>query len=125
MEVVWIIAYVIVVVVALSFIFLYFRALVTLVPPSLCGASYGNYSLDPGRSGQVLQICGSGNKPCTFTMVTLSDAATACDQDPDRCSAFYYSEVDRNMSYINITAPTIPTTWGGLYRRKVNPTSLQ
>lgn len=126
MEAVWIIAYVIVVIVALAFIFLYFRATVTLVPPSQCGTSYGVYSVDSGKSGQILQTCGtSGNQICTFDIITLNDAIAFCDQNADTCAAFYFSEVTRNMSFIDITAATIPTIWGGLYRRKVNPTTLQ
>lgn len=126
METVWVIAYVILLVVALSFIFLYFRAMVTLLPPSQCGASYGTYSVDPGRSAQILQTCGSSaNQPCTFTEITLSDAVALCDQNADKCDAFFFSEVTRNMSFLDITSDTIPTTWGGIYRRKVNPTTLQ
>jgi hypothetical protein len=126
METVWIIAYIIVVVVALSFIFLYFRSLVVLVPPSACGASFGLYSVDPGKSADTLATCGgTGNENCIFHPLTLNEAITLCDQDSGRCQAFFYSEVTRNMTYLVPTSATFDTNLGGIYRRKVNPVQLQ
>lgn len=118
MEIAAIIAFIIVTVVAVLFIFLYFRSIMMLVPPENCGASYGTYSVVGGESGSILNTCGdSSNQPCTFFFATLEEAMFNCDANNDRCSVFAFSELTREMSYIDPTAPRINTTLGGIYSR--------
>jgi len=122
MEAVWIIAYVVLGIVAIFFIAMYFRCSVINVNPSQCGASYGIYAVEAGRTGNVISTCGgSGNQPCTFVISTLQEAVELCNDNSDVCTAFYYSELNRNMSYIDPASTLKDVNLGGLYRRNVNP----
>lgn len=116
---------VIVTTIALVFIFLYFRNIVTLVEPSQCPAAYGSYGVDPGRTADALQNCGpDGRGPCTFNVLNLKQAVDICDLDSAKCQAFTYSELTRSMSYINPSSTTRRANLGGIYRRFVNPVIL-
>lgn len=119
MKPLWIGLYVVVVVLLVFFIFLYYSATVTLVAPSQCGASYGPYSVTPGATAAPLTTCAQGT--CTFVVETLQAAVEQCDDDSKVCVAFTYSEVNRNMTYVDPSAPVTSATLGGLYRRQVNP----
>ena len=121
----FLIVFIIVTAVAIIFIILYFRSTLYLVSPSQCGASFGTYSVTPARSGVMLNTCGDGTQPCKFVAYTLEEAINICNEQESKCDAFAYSEVNRALSFIDITQELIPTVLGGVYRRYVNPVILR
>lgn len=125
MNVVWLVAWIVLVILLVFFIFMYFTAITTLVNPSQCGASYGLYNVTPGATSTALTICGSsGSEVCSFSPFTLKEAVAICDNDSEKCSAFAFNELSRNMIYIDPAVPIVDANISNVYRRAVNPVRL-
>lgn len=116
MDALWVVAFVILGIIAVYFIVAYFFALTTSIPPGQCNTDTGTYGVRPGTSGTALVACGKTS--CVFTELTLAQAVSQCDTISNVCSAFSFNCATGTMTVIDPTKPftTAPTT--DLYQRR-------
>src|SRR4029077_2815984 len=117
MEGLWLIAYIILGIIAIWFILAYFTCSVTMINPNSCDASTGTYGVRPGTSGTALVAC--DNQACIFSGLNLTQAVNKCDSLSDVCSTFSYEQITGTMTIIDPTKPTTIAPNLDLYQRRV------
>jgi hypothetical protein len=106
---IWLAIVVVIAAIAITFIFLYYRANILLVQPSQCSSSTGTYGVRPGNSGTVTK---------TIQNVTLAQAISDCDADPG-CTTFSYSSTGQFMNIIDTTQPIVSAPTLDLYQSRI------
>lgn len=68
---------------------------------TLCSNCFGNFGIEIGVDANVLNTCGtSGNTPCSFSINSLSDAQTQCDNLNSICQAFTFNPTTSTMKIV-------------------------
>lgn len=86
-------------------IYFYFKKSAELIDPSRCPIVQGNYGVQPLKSGTSVFRCGTnGTSECSFTVRSLNEAITTCNNYLNICQGFSYSPSTQNMRFINNSA---------------------
>ena len=108
-DLIWAAIVVILAAIAITFVFLYYRANITLIQPSQCSSGTGTYGVRTGKSGSVTR---------TIENVTLTQAIATCDADP-ACTAFSYSSTGQFMNIIDPTQAIVDAPSVDLYQTRI------